>query len=216
MTVHFDLEQRWHVALGAFAVVDPQVSMTRWLALAEDYQQPGRPYHNLVHIAALMRLLDAHADHLDQPDVVALAVFYHDAVYDPRRSDNEACSAARAYRELAQFGIPAAVGARVSFLIAMTRHGTAGTPHGDNDLDYFLDFDLSVLGATPPVYDAYAAAIRQEYAHVPEPDFRAGRARVLGTFLASERIYRVAQLKDRWEAPARANIARELAALTAS
>ena len=76
-----------------------------------------------------------------------------------------------------------------------------------------VDLDLAILAAPAERYAAYAAAIRREYAHVPEDQFRAGRAAVLAGFLARPRLYASPALAARWEAPARANLAAECAAL---
>ncbi|MER7458947.1 hypothetical protein [Micromonospora sp. NPDC126480] len=88
----------------------------------------------------------------------------------------------------------------------------AGPPADPADADGGLlcDADLAVLAASPEAYDRYAAAIRREYAHVPEPQFRAGRARVLATLLARPTLYHHPALSTRWEQPARANLTREL------
>ncbi|MFA4892447.1 hypothetical protein [Brevundimonas sp.] len=78
-----------------------------------------------------------------------------------------------------------------------------------------VSIDLSILGAAPERYDAYAAAIRHEYRHVPTPLYRAGRAAILGRFLDSGRLFADPDRAERFEAPARANLAREIVALTA-
>jgi len=75
------------------------------------------------------------------------------------------------------------------------------------------DADLAVLARSTDGYDRYAAAIREEYAHVPEEAFRAGRAAVLRHLLDLPAVYRLPRLRDRWEEPARANLRRELDAL---
>jgi predicted metal-dependent HD superfamily phosphohydrolase len=78
-----------------------------------------------------------------------------------------------------------------------------------------LDADLAVLGADEAAYDRYAAAIRREYAWVPEDRYRAGRARVLEDFLGRPQVYHTAAMRSRAEDRARANLRREVAALLA-
>lgn len=92
---------------------------------------------------------------------------------------------------------------------------TAGHAVSPDDPDGALlcDADLAVLAGDPMQYDRYAAAVRREYGHVPEPDFRAGRARVLDGLLALPALFRLPPLAARWEAPARANLTRELGTL---
>jgi predicted metal-dependent HD superfamily phosphohydrolase len=78
------------------------------------------------------------------------------------------------------------------------------------------DADLAILAAASDRYTQYATAIRQEYAHIPDVDFRAGRAKVLRRFLDRPTIYRTAHGRQHWEAAARANISTEIAALESS
>jgi predicted metal-dependent HD superfamily phosphohydrolase len=76
-----------------------------------------------------------------------------------------------------------------------------------------ISIDLSILGAEPARYDAYAAAIRQEFIHVPDPDYRAGRARVLSQFAARPVIFPDPGFAARYDRQARENLAREIASL---
>ncbi len=71
-----------------------------------------------------------------------------------------------------------------------------------------------LLAAAPDRYRAYAQAIRQEYAAVPDSLYRPGRRRVLESFLARRHIYLTERLRALWEAPARANLSGEIARLT--
>ena len=198
-----DLKARWLECLAPFGAV-PALADAVWTEIAAAYAEPARHYHGPAHIEALLNLSVQHRAHLRAPAAIDLAIFFHDAIYDARRSDNEVLSAALAQDHLARLGVPMAVADRVASLIDMTRHGAVEPAPGDTDAHHFLDFDLSTLGAAPPLYDAYAAAIRREYAHVPPGDYRLGRARVLQGFLAQPRIYRVPALRGHWEDAARA------------
>jgi predicted metal-dependent HD superfamily phosphohydrolase len=77
------------------------------------------------------------------------------------------------------------------------------------------DADLAVLAGDPARYAAYADAVREEYAHVPDDAFRAGRAAVLSGLLAQQPLFRTPSGQASWEAAARVNVAAELAALQA-
>ena len=81
------------------------------------------------------------------------------------------------------------------------------------DAALFLDMDLSILGASPVEFDAYEAAVRREYGWVEEKAWRAGRAAVLEKFLARPHIFHTEAFRQRFEAQARKNLARSLAAL---
>jgi predicted metal-dependent HD superfamily phosphohydrolase len=183
--------------------------------LEQAYAQRGRHYHNLDHIAALIDLLDRHWDSVRNRDALELAILFHDAIYLPTRSDNEAASAALARDRLTQLGIGEALIGEVERLILATRHGTSpADADSDPDLALLLDLDLSILAAEHATYAAYAAAIRREYAVVPDAIYRPGRRRVLAEFLNRPRIYATPHLHDLWEATARTNLEWEIAALS--
>lgn len=187
-----------------------------WRALQTGYGAAGRHYHGWSHVADLLAGHDAVRGVADftglDHDAVDLAIFFHDAVYDTGRSDNEARSA-----ELlaAQAGNVADTD-RFRAAEAMIRETAAHGPSADPATRLMLDLDLAVLGAPSPAYAAYAAAIRREYAAVPDIAWRFGRGSVLERFLARSRLYQTDLFHDRLEATARANLAAEAEALRAS
>ncbi len=178
------------------------------------YAGADRHYHGLAHIAAMLADLTMYGGGLRDRDAVVLAILYHDAIYEPRRSDNEAASAAMAGDRLTALGCAPARVARIEELILATHHGLTAVAPDDHDLALLVDIDLAILAAPPAIYQDYAQAIHREYAHVGDTDYRAGRARVLGAFLDRDAIYATDGLRDRWEATARANLATEIAALS--
>lgn len=92
---------------------------------------------------------------------------------------------------------------------------TAGheVAEGDRLGAVLVSIDLAILGESPDAYDAYARAVRKEYAHVPDPLWRGGRARVLQRFLDAPVIFPDPDFRAAREARARANLARELETL---
>lgn len=175
------------------------------------YSDPGRHYHNVEHIAEMTLLLAEYRDEFPVWEDAVFATLYHDIVYDARHSDNEEKSAVRCGEELLQLGIPASQIRDIEELILATRRHqlTSALPA----LPFFLDADLAILGATPARYDRYATDVRKEYAHVPEADYRAGRSAVLQKFLDRPQLYFTEPMRARFEATARQNLAREIAAL---
>jgi predicted metal-dependent HD superfamily phosphohydrolase len=180
--------------------------------LVRAYAESHRHYHTLDHIADLLLLLEKH-DGASDADAVKLAILFHDAVYDPARQDNEAASANLAVKWLSVVGFSRPLLDKVERYILATQHGATPQAMEDADLDMLLDLDLSVLAAPSDRYRAYAQAIRQEYAIVPDTLYRPGRRRVLDEFLARPHIYRTERLRALWEASARANLSGEIAAL---
>jgi predicted metal-dependent HD superfamily phosphohydrolase len=175
--------------------------------LAERYAGPDRHYHTLSHLADVLDWLDRLAAPAAPSAALRLAAWFHDAVYDPRAADNEERSAALARERLAPLGLPAALPDEVARLILLTKTHTAADADYDGLL--LLDADLAVLGADLDAYDAYAAAVRREYAWVPEEAWRSGRRRVLEGFLRREHLFRSGRMDGGREAAALANLRRE-------
>jgi predicted metal-dependent HD superfamily phosphohydrolase len=173
------------------------------------YGEPGRHYHTLDHIAAVLDTV-VRIEPAPAPALL-LAAWLHDVVYDSRASDNEERSAEYARALPAALGVPPEVREETARLILLTKSHT--TAPGDRAGEVLLDADLAILGAKPHVYADYAAAIRREYAWVSEADYRAGRRRVLERFLARPRIYSTPWMAGRAEDRARANLAWEIARL---
>lgn len=180
--------------------------------LVAAYSQPHRRYHTLQHLRECLDHFDAAASLARRPAEVELALWFHDAVYDPARDDNEALSAGWAARSMEAAGCDAAAASRVRELVLAT-HGHAETD--DPDTALLLDIDLAILGTAPERFAEYERQVRAEYAHVPDEDFRVGRERVLAGFLARPRLYLTEPYRAALEERARANLAASLAALRA-
>jgi predicted metal-dependent HD superfamily phosphohydrolase len=176
--------------------------------LAAHYGATGRHYHTLDHVEKVLETL-RELGGAGRP-VLELAAWLHDVIYDPRAGDNEVRSAAYVQGLCAPLGLPEEVADEAGRLILLTR--THETTEQDTDGQILLDADLAVLSAAPSAYDRYAAAIRQEYAWVPEDRYRAGRRQVLEHFLRRPWVYATQAMRARAEGPARANLRRELAA----
>jgi predicted metal-dependent HD superfamily phosphohydrolase len=176
-------------------------------AVLAAWSEPERRYHDLDHLRDCLAELDgAPADGADR-DRVEAALWFHDAIYDPRAADNEARSAEWARRALAELGIPPAVADDVACLVRLTSHTD---PAPDPSGRLLCDIDLAILGRDPVTFDAYDRRIREEYAWVPESDFRAGRTGVLAGLLARSPLYQTEHFRRRYEAAARANLGRAL------
>jgi predicted metal-dependent HD superfamily phosphohydrolase len=176
------------------------------------YAEPHRRYHTRAHIEACLAELGK-VEGLSAEDrrTLEYAIWWHDAVYDPHRSDNEERSADLARQDLGRLGVPDGQIDEAARLILLTK-GHEVAP-GDGIGALLVSIDLSILGAAEADYDAYADGVRFEYAFVPEEAFRAGRAAILERFLESPSLYPDPGFRSRLEAPARANLRREIARL---
>ena len=179
------------------------------------YRQPGRHYHGLAHVEGLLALVSHHRTVLADPEAVEAAVWFHDAIYDSRRSDNEARSAALAEEKLGSRVEAVRLSRIVAMIEATATHALPdlGDEAAKRDAAFFLDMDLSILGAPKAAFDSYEAAVRREYAWVDDKAWRSGRAAVLKKFLARPHIFHTEAFRQRFEAKARRNIQRSIAAL---
>lgn len=200
---------RWHELTAHTA--DKQLADQLLAQLLHSWNEPQRRYHNQTHLENLLSLSRQYRSHLQDAAVVDFAIYYHDAVYKPERSDNEEKSALRAETELKQLHIaPAQIAQTAAFIRSTAAHHTA--PREDNDLNYFLDFDLSVLGAEAAVYDLYAFQVREEFSIYPDLLYKPGRAKVLEKLLLQP-LYRTALFRELYEDAGRGNLRRELGKL---
>jgi predicted metal-dependent HD superfamily phosphohydrolase len=171
------------------------------------YSAPNRYYHNLAHIEDCLDVLSGLGNiSTADRDILAQAIWWHDVVYDPVRSDNEELSA-----QIAEQNLPADIGKEVGRLIRLT--ASHQVEPGDHLGAILISIDLSILGADPTRYDIYASSIRKEYAHVPDQAYRVGRSEVLRRFVDRPIIYPDADFAKKYDRRARENIAREMASL---
>ena len=216
------LTRRWQaVFAGLPAQADAVMAAGR--DLLGRWSEPHRHYHSPDHLLAVLEAVDllesAGQDLGPRPRAVRLAAWVHDAVYgaDPARpaGQDEEDSARLAERMLAApaLAVPADVVAEAGRLVRLTADHRPAP--GDAAGAVLSDADLEVLGRGAQAYDAYVRAVRADFAHVTQEQWRTGRARVLEGLLAADHLYATAAGRARWEATARENLTRELAALRA-
>jgi predicted metal-dependent HD superfamily phosphohydrolase len=196
--------ETWKNLLHGWDVPPIQAERT-FEEIAQAYSGPDRFYHTLDHVMDVLATVENLATQANNLNAVKLAAWLHDVIYDTKAPDNEERSAHYAERLCEALAIPE--GHWVATLIRKTITHVAGD---QADAQVLIDADLAILGASEPVYRDYAGKIRQEYAWVPEPEYRQGRRRVLETFLARPRIY---HFLGHFEEPARRNLAAEISRL---
>jgi predicted metal-dependent HD superfamily phosphohydrolase len=144
--------------------------------------------------------------------VIALAIFFHDWIYDPRAKDNELESIKSLQAFAAEINLSKSIVTPVSEYIERTiTHTLPATDVAPgSDLCLFLDFDLEVLSRNATDYASYAANIRQEYSSYSDIEYWQGRIKVLRAFLARERLYFSDVFYEECESAARANLRDEI------
>jgi predicted metal-dependent HD superfamily phosphohydrolase len=199
--VNWPNRNRW-IALWQSAGA-PQPDSEWYERLTDAYAEPQRHYHNQQHIAECLTEFDQVRHLARQPVAVELALWFHDAVYDPKAADNEERSAALAQRCLAEGRIVGVWADTVNKLVMATKNHEVGT---DIDAAVMVDVDLSILGGDEKRFFEYEEQIRREYAWVSDPVFGSKRAKILEGFLAREQIFATEWFRNRYEQSARRNL----------
>jgi predicted metal-dependent HD superfamily phosphohydrolase len=176
-------------------------------ALLDRYAEPHRAYHTRQHLEECLAWLDEVKTRVEHPHELAVALWFHDAIYWPRRKDNEAMSAAWLTQVAQRADIEPEAVRRMHSLVMATVHDAIPD---EPDARLLVDIDLAILGAEPVRFDEYERQVRQEYRWVPALLYRAKRAEVLRRFLDRASIYSTPWMAGRLEAKARDNLSASL------
>jgi predicted metal-dependent HD superfamily phosphohydrolase len=184
-----------------------------YTSLLSRYTSPGRHYHDINHIENSLKELDRVRNLTEDPGMIELAIWFHDAVYDPERDDNEEKSAEYAQKTLSEIGLPWERLRRVSEMIKATNH-RHDVEHKDTEL--LLDIDLSILGKPEKNYTDYTEKIRREYSHLPMKKYAINRINFLEQMLDLKSIYHTSYFRKKYEQAARRNLRQEIETLKRS
>lgn len=193
---------RWLLTWGELGL---SPSDEEWTALEARMTEKHRAYHNLQHLRECLGWLHRVRSHVQAPAEVELAIWYHDAVYESMRGDNEEKSADLAVQALQAAGAAAEVLGRIRRHILATKQHLPGA---EGDTAWMIDIDLAILGADEARFAEYEQQVRREYRWVPGFVFRRKRKEFLRSLLARPAIYQTAFFHERLEARARGNLAR--------
>lgn len=197
-----ELRERWIRFAPRLGISDPEEIFRQ---IADTYSDDPGNYHTLRHVAHCLEEFDQVRPLALRPDAVELAIWFHDAIYDPKAHDNEEQSA-----NLLRSLMTSNETEEAARLILATKHQTLPD---DADTKLITDIDLVILGKPEEEFDEYERQIRHEYAWVPNKAFREGRAKVLRMFLNRASIYSTAAFRDRYESQAKENLQRSLSRL---
>ena len=177
-------------------------------AVLNAYAQPQRHYHTVQHLQECLQWWQRCQEQMRHPAEVALALFYHDIVYEPKRSDNELQSANTMLAQLQPY-LPSDSTERIyRWILATAHHGTQPymNQEDDQDLKWVLDIDLGILSADAERFQEYERQIRMEYRHVPLLIYRCKRRQILRDFAQTEYLYHTDYFRQQLEKVAKANL----------
>lgn len=200
------LRANWHQAWQALGVAAPDDALCS--ELQRRYAEPQRHYHTMQHLGECLGWFEREKALAEHPGEVALALWFHDAVYDVHAHDNEARSAHWAREALRAAGAGEAAAERVHALVMATCHDAV--PEG-RDAELLIDIDLSILGAERARFDEYERQVGEEYGFVPAAVRLPRRRAILQRFLDRDAIYATPRMHALLEARARANLQRSIA-----
>ena len=199
------LDEIWQQVWQTLA---PNQAKPNLQAVLNAYAQPQRHYHTVQHLQECLQWWQRCQEQMHHPAEVALALFYHDIVYEPKRSDNELQSANTMLAQLQPY-LPSDSTERIyRWILATAHHGTQPyiNQEDDQDLKWVLDIDLGILSADAERFQEYERQIRMEYRHVPLLIYRCKRRQILRDFAQTEYLYHTDYFRQQLEKVAKANL----------
>lgn len=203
-------KEKWayrHWAMLMKSVGNPKHSDEVFHELVKCYGEAHRAYHTLNHVVSMLNELELLGE---RTPALALAIWFHDAVYDTHTRDSEERSAALAKRLIEKLELSSELGEEVSDLVLTTKFTATPVTRLAQILS---DLDLMIFGKPNVEFDAYDTNIRFEYSWIPFSDYGAARKRVLQSFLDRPKIYYTETLVEKYEQAARENLVRAIGKL---
>ena len=178
-----------------------------WNEIVNAYSGRKRHYHNLDHLENLFFQLSAVHEDIENWKALLFTLYYHDFVYNAKKKNNEELSADKAKEVMTKLGVDKKT-IKLTFdqIIATKQHETSK----NSDTNYFLDADLSILGANWSAYENYFQNVREEYSMYPKVMYKPGRKKAMTHFLKMDRIYKTDYFYEKLERQARNNIQEEI------
>lgn len=138
--------------------------------LKKRYQEPHRKFHTLEHVKDLLKKSEIFYLKFEERQILTLAIFYHDAIYDIHRSDNEEKSASLLRSCGPYLNLPEEIVESASKLIQDTQA-----------INLFNALDYSILASNENLYEDYKSKIYEEYQVIPRTIFTTKRIEILSS-----------------------------------
>ncbi|GAA4275272.1 hypothetical protein U6A24_18050 [Aquimarina gracilis] len=190
---------------------DVVLAESLWKDLQKKYSARNRHYHNLSHLDHIHQDLVSIKDRIMDWDMLLFAIFYHDYKYNILKQNNEELSAKKAVIVLNTLGIDQdRINLCEEHILATKGHSISE----NQDVNYFTDADLAILGSEWNAYKTYFTKVRKEYNYYPGLIYNRGRIKVLKQFLDMPRIFKTDHFFIDLEGRAKINIEREIELLS--
>jgi len=188
----FELHQHYHFS-------EPQKIFNKLIVA---YSEKQRSYHTVQHLYECLVLLESIRTNLNDANAVVLALWFHDAVYDPQAKDNELKSA-ELFEQYVAHDLSADVVQKIKrWIVATQKHESTH----ELDLQFLLDIDLAILAASPTRFAEYEQQIQKEYAWVDSEIYFTKRKEVLAYFYQTEPLYQTEYFQQNFEQRAKSNL----------
>eukprot|EP00239_Pterosperma_sp_CCMP1384_P001329 CAMPEP_0197851934 /NCGR_PEP_ID=MMETSP1438-20131217/19260_1 /TAXON_ID=1461541 /ORGANISM="Pterosperma sp., Strain CCMP1384" /LENGTH=272 /DNA_ID=CAMNT_0043465739 /DNA_START=69 /DNA_END=884 /DNA_ORIENTATION=+ len=213
--VEKDIKERFEQCCKVLNVKDQQVKDKWQQIIIDNYSAKRRVYHTLKHIYDMFKLFDQYKHALENSNLVAVAILFHDLVYEGRNREDEEKSAQELRRFGAEVGMPSADIDEVARWIELTATHQVES-NECKDCKFFMDFDMAVLGLPWLQYREYFLNVKKEYQGLKSGGWlfslfwAFGRPKAMGKLLQVEHIYATPAFRERYEARARDNLAKEM------
>ncbi len=208
-----ELRVKWINLVSKFSDDERQI-MDTFDRIVQFYNSLGRYYHNLNHIGDMLTEAENIITRVNDYDSILFAIWFHDIIYDTKRSDNEENSSEFAEKFLKNINYDVRKIEKVNNLILKTKNHSNIELNEDYITKVFLDLDLLILGADDEKYRIYAENIRKEYSFVPDKIYVQERIKILENFLNQGYIFKTERFQKQFEKIARKNIKSEINSLS--
>lgn len=206
------LKEEWNQLANKFTN-DMNLINELWVEIFKHYSSKNRYYHNLNHIYNMFQHMYNIETEIEELDEFKFSIWYHDIIYKSTRKDNEEQSALTASKRLEALNIDKISIQKIEQLI-ISSHKHEIILDNNFDNAYFLDIDLSILGASYNTYQEYTQNIRKEYKIYPDILYNPGRKKALKKFQEREHIYFTPYFIENFEKQARSNLTKEFLSLS--
>lgn len=208
-TINQNSELKWIELLSKYNIIKTQ-SLKYFSEISDKYSNENRQYHNLEHISEMIDFIESCKDKIHNIDNVLFAVWFHDYVYNPHKTNNEELSAEAAKKFLKEINYNRDNYKTVYKMILRTANHSEFKDKDTSDLQIFLDSDIFILASDENKYSDYAAKIRKEYSYICETRYNQGRIKVLEKFMKCSKIFHFPEHQVKYDNIARQNIKNEI------